>query len=273
VRPPSGPSTPPEDALVQARHDRLLELADERATGALYLDGRWGGTVFLVRGQIGYVESVLTPGVEALLLRPGCTDERAWADLIAALRQGENSTAVNDSLRVLRDRTTSAVRSEILRRSALADAAFAALGTVGPEPARARARFRPGETHWYEPGRTFDVADVLAEVTRRKAVLARMTLGVRMDRPLQRAAELPLDRIRLTATSWNIIRLADGSNTPLDVAWLLGHGAFATTVAAHQLGRLGLLVADSDLSEAISPPTLPARHVLSFVRASQLQST
>ena len=111
------------------------------------------------------------------------------------------------------------------------------------------------------------MAEVLAEVARRKAVLAGMTLGVQPQRPVRRVPRLPLERIRLTATQWNIARAADGRRTPLDIAWLLGHGGFATTMAVHQLARLGVLTTDPDLPESHPLGLVPARHVNSFLRA------
>jgi hypothetical protein len=258
---------PEESADGAARPERLLELAAEQATGALYLNGRWGGTIFLDRGRIGYVESVLTPGIEALLLRRAYNDEHSWAELVAGLRRGETAAAITAAGQLLRSSSASAVDTEILRRSALADAALAVLGTAVPEPARSRMRFRPGEKHWCETMTTFAVPDVLAEVNRRKAILGRMTLGVQPRRVVRRVPKLPIERIRLTATQWNIAQSADGSTTPLDLAWLLGHGAFATTVAVHQLARLGVVTTDPDLPQPASR-AVPARHTMSFLPAA-----
>jgi hypothetical protein len=266
--PPPAPSASElEDDDPPNRIDRLLELAAEHATGALYLNGRWGGTIFLVHGRIGYVDSVLTPGFEALLLRPTYTNERHWASLVPALRRGETEAAVAAAQQLLRNPATAAVDAEVLRRGAVADAALAALGTGVPPSTRARARFRPGERHWHEPIPTFGVAGVLAEVERRQRLLARMTLGIQPGRVVYRVPQLALEQVRLTATQWNLIRLVDGERTPQDLAWLLGQGVFATTVAVHQLARLGLLGSDPQRPETAPADLLPARHVLSFVRA------
>ncbi len=252
----------------EARPERLLELATEEATGALYLNGRWGGTIFLTLGRVSYVESVLTPGLEALLLRSTTSDEESWIDLVRSLRRGETETAASTAQQLMRTGVTAAVEVEILRRTAMADAAFAALGAMVPETARTRSRFRPGERHWSESSRTYAVPEVLAEVRRRKSLLSRMTLGVAPDRPVSRVPKLPLERIRLTSTQWNIARSADGSNTPLDIAWILGHGVFGTTMAVHQMARLGILTADPDLPDSHPLGLIPARHVTSFLRAS-----
>jgi hypothetical protein len=263
----SGRRPASEEAVDAAAHPaRLQELAAEHATGALYLNGRWGGKIFLVDGRIEYVESVLTPGIETLLLRPAYSDEHSWAELVSGLRRGETAVAIAAAGQLLRGR--SAVGTEILRRTALADAALATLGTAVPETARTRARFRPGEKHWCETTSTFAVTDVLAEVTRRKTILGQLTLGVAPRRVVHRVPKLPIERIRLTATQWNIARAADGSITPLDLAWLLGHGVFATTVAVHQLARLGIVTTDPDLPESSASHLVPARHVISFLGAS-----
>ncbi|GLY33610.1 hypothetical protein [Kineosporia sp. NBRC 101731] len=245
-------SPPPESE--ETAYDRLFDLAEDQATGALYLNGRWGGTVYLVSGRIGYVESVLTPGIEALLLRPTYTDERSWARLVSSLRRGRIDAAVSAASQLLSGDATSAFDAEVLRRTALADAALVTLGAVVPDATGAVARFRPGAWHWCEPVRTFTVAEVLTEVERRKAVLGRMTRGVRMDAPIQRAPQLPVERIRLTATQWNIAALANGTTTPLDIAWMLGHGVFATTVAIHQLARLGVIKAGPAPTSTVTVP-------------------
>jgi len=248
--PPPVPPPEPEETA----YDRLFDLAEEQATGALYLNGRWGGTVYLVSGRIGYVESVLTPGVEALLLRPTYTDERSWARLASSLRRGRIDAAVSSASQLLDGEAVSDFDAEVLRRTALADAALVTLGAVVPDATGAVARFRPGAWHWCEPVRTFSVSEILTEVERRKAVLARMTRGVRMDAPIQRVPQLPVARIRLTATQWNIAALANGTTTPLDIAWMLGHGVFATTVAIHQLARLGVLKAGPAPTSAQTVP-------------------
>ncbi|GLY14114.1 hypothetical protein LWF15_34485 [Kineosporia rhizophila] len=248
------PPVPPPPEPEETAYDRLFDLADDQATGALYLNGRWGGTVYLVNGRIGYVESVLTPGIEALLLRPTYTDERSWARLVSSLRRGRIDAAVSAASQLLGGEATSAFDAEVLRRTALADAALVTLGAVVPDATGAVARFRPGAWHWCEPVRTFSVAEVLTEVERRKAVLARMTRGVRMDAPIQRAPQLPVERIRLTATQWNIAALANGTTTPLDIAWMLGHGVFATTVAIHQLARLGVIKAGPAPTSTVTVP-------------------
>ncbi|GAA3633082.1 hypothetical protein GCM10022223_59290 [Kineosporia mesophila] len=254
----AGDSTPPPVApppeSEETAYDRLFDLAEDQATGALYLNGRWGGTVYLVSGRIGYVESVLTPGIEALLLRPTYTDERSWARLVSSLRRGRIDAAVSAASQLLSGDATSAFDAEVLRRTALADAALVTLGAVVPDATGAVARFRPGAWHWCEPVRTFSVAEVLTEVERRKAVLGRMTRGVRMDAPIQRSPQLPVERIRLTATQWNIAALANGTTTPLDIAWMLGHGVFATTVAIHQLARLGVIKAGPAPTSAVTVP-------------------
>jgi hypothetical protein len=250
---------------------RLLDLAAKRATGALHVNGRGGGVVFLERGEVVHVESSLTPGLAALLLRPVSSDER-WSELVAALRNGDDdagtAAATSAAAEVLRAEDTSPVHVEILRRGAMADAALPVLG--GSAAARGRSRFRPGERHWCPPAGTLGVRDLLAEVSRRAHVLTRLTPGVHPDLPVRRSAHLPFSRIRLTASQWDVVRLAGGGGrTPLDIAWLLGHGVFATTVTAHELVHLGVLTVSRGPDAApATAGVLPPRHVLSFLRAT-----
>jgi hypothetical protein len=258
---------------------RLVELAAKRATGALHLNGRWGGVVFLERGEVAHVESPLTPGLAALLLRPTSTEER-WAELAAAIRDGEGEVATATAARLARADSTPAAHLEILRRGATADAALPVLGAPGGA-VKGRSRFRPGERHWSAPGGTTTVADLLAEVRRRVHVLSRLAPGVRPDLPVRRAAHLPFAQVRLTSSQWDVVRLADGVRAPLDIAWLLGHGVFATTVAVHELVHLGVLTVagggrDARPAAPAGPagpppppgaPQAPQRHAPSFLRA------
>ena len=244
---------------------RLVELAAKRATGALHLNGRWGGVVFLERGEVASVESPLTPGLAALLLRPAAT-EAAWADLTAAMRDGDDGAATAAATRLARNGTTPPAHVEILRRGATADAALPVLGAPAAA-AKGRSRFRPGERHWSAPGGTTTVADLLAEVRRRVHVLSRLAPGVRPDLPVRRAAHLPFAQVRLSAGQWDAVRLADGARTPSDLAWLLGRGVFATTVAVHELVHLGVLTVAGGHE---TPPAGAPRHpqAPSFLRAT-----
>jgi len=250
----------------ESRHvGRLVELAAKRATGALHLNGRWGGVVFLERGEVAHVESPLTPGLAALLLRPVSTEE-GWAEVVAAMRDGEAEAATTAAAHLARADTTPAAHVEILRRGAMADAALPVLGAPAGA-AKGRSRFRPGERHWSAPGGTTSVADLMAEVRRRVHVLARLAPGVRPDLPVRRAAHLPFAQVRLTAGQWDAVRLADGARTPLDIAWLLGHGVFATTVAVHELVHLGVLTVPG--GRATPPAAAPRqRQAPSFLRAT-----
>jgi hypothetical protein len=242
--------------------DRLLDLAAKGVTGALHLNGRRGGIVYLLRGEVAHVESALTPGVAALLLRPEYSEE-AWARVIPSLRKGETDDVATAAAELLRT-VVGPAHAEVLRRGAMADAALAAFGIPAPEAARTRPRFRPGERHWCPVGRTVSVAALLAEVNRRGAVLARLAPGVAPGLPVDRSPRLWFDPVRLTASQWDVVRLADGARTPQDIAWLLGHGVFATTVAVHQLARLGVVaVTDRHTPPGAAPPRVP----LSFLRA------
>jgi hypothetical protein len=246
---------------------RLHELAAKRATGALHLSGRAKAVVYVVQGRVDHVESSLVPGLEALLLRPRYPEE-TWQRLVLALRRGGGGGA-GDVAASAADLVAAGevppLHLEVLRRGALADAALTFL--TGPDAFRGRARFRPGERHWCPGARTLAVEEVLAESTRRRAVLARLTRGVGADVPVRRSPRLWFERVRLTATQWDVVRLADGRRTPVDIAWQLGHGAFATTVAVHQLARLGVVAVEGYESRPTSA-ALPARDVLPFLRAA-----
>ena len=243
---------------------RLLDLAAKHATGALHLRGGRGGIVYLRDGEVAHAESALTPGVAALLLRPTYSEE-GWAEALPARRQaGESDDDATAAAELLRTGAVSPAHLEVLRRGAMADAALAVLTVfAAAESTRSRPRFRPGERHWCPVERTVPVADVLTEVRRRTAVLAGLAPGVAPDLPVDRSVRLWFDPVRLTAGQWDVVRLAGAARTPRDVAWLLGHGVFATTVAVHQLARLGVV------SVGGGPPgAAPHRVPLSFLRAT-----
>jgi hypothetical protein len=252
-------------ALEDRQTVRLHELAAKRATGALHLSGRAKAVVYVVQGEVDHVESTLTPGLETLLLRPHYSED-AWARLVPALRRGAADELAAAAAELVRTGAAPGVHVEVLRRGARADAALALLG--GREDTfRGRARFRPGERHWCPGARTLPVEDLLAEITRRRAVLARLTRGVGADTPVRRSPRLWFERVRLTATQWDVVRLADGHRTPADIAWLLGHGVFVTTVAVHQLARLGVVAVEGYETRPLAA-ALPARDVLPFLRAA-----
>ena len=243
---------------------RLLELAAKHSTGALHLKGGRGGIVYLRDGEVAHVESALTPGVAALLLRPTHSED-GWAEALPSLRQaGESDDAATAAAELLRTGAVPPAHLEVLRRGAMADAALAVLTALAaPESLRSRPRFRPGERHWCPVERTLPVGSLLTEVRRRAAVLARLAPGAAPDLPVHRSVRLWFDPVRLTAGQWDVVRLAGGSRTPRDIAWLLGHGVFATTVAVHQLARLGVV------SVGDGPPGAePHRVPLSFLWAT-----
>jgi hypothetical protein len=70
--------------------------------------------------------------------------------------------------------------------------------------------------------------------------------------------------VRLAAGPGDVVRPAGGPRTPRDIAWLPGYGVFATTVAVHQLARLGV-VSVGDGPSGAAPHRVP----LSFLRATE----
>ncbi|APY87936.1 hypothetical protein DCW30_08430 [Streptomyces alfalfae] len=205
----------------------LRRLAGERATGALLRDQ---GSLYLAEGRVVHAESPAAPGVDVLLTAGGTLPPQGWQEALslADTRHGVARHLV-DSGRV------TAGELEVCHLGALFDAAFFVLG-----PASGPTRFRYGVAHWLGRVRPVAAEAVARETRRRRALLDSIWPCPGLDTaPVVRRPPAPGQRV--TARQGALLRLADGSRTPTEIAWALGRPSFHTLIEVRRLAAAGLV--------------------------------
>jgi hypothetical protein len=215
--------------------------------------------VFVADGRVTVAETPLSPGAEVQFVR--ALSDAAGTD--AARTDAEPRAEL--ARRVARGTLTLA-RLELAVSSATIDA-ITELCRADDATYRT-APFRPGQTHWLGDVRPLDVAALLAEVGRRRAVLHQIATRVTPESLLVRAETLPHHRIRLSAAQWELVRAVDGSSSVAGLAQVLGRGVFGTTLEAYGLVRLGVLAPAGGTSHTPGDgPGTAGRPERSFLRA------
>jgi Domain of unknown function (DUF4388) len=135
-------------------------------------------------------------------------------------------------------------------------------------------RFRPAKLPLDTKSISMSVTDLLAEVTRRRRLLAQMA-GLGADHALARSTEIPGGRVQVTAAEWSLLIQVRPRSTPRELAWALRRSVFGTTVDVHRLVLLGLLrSADRRVQEPSQAASAkPARRIRSSQRTAEAQPT
>lgn len=214
----------------------LAQCRTDRATLALHVDGRPGGTFHLRRGAVVAVESPGAPGIEALLLRTGRVGADDWAGAASGMPAAE----------LVARGVVGAAELRVLSEMALKDAVFAVVagetgecaalphgGTVVPVAA--------GMTAGEDPERLLEAA------SRRLAALVALPHAVLPDRdrltPVGHHGTAPSGAAAegLPSHQREILFLADGRRTPRDIAFAVGRGVYQVAVEASRMVGEGLL--------------------------------
>lgn len=228
---PPPPTSRPPDQRVAAD---LRRIADRGLTGTLRTAG-------------GAAEIVLWTGQVVLVTAPGRPTPE---ELLAGLAQpptGDPSARRHDAFWT----PTGAPAFAWMRicHESIADAALTALADGG-----ARPEFEPGEP----PERTrtippIPVPKLLAECTRRAALLRRMSQFLTPDTPLHARTDDAWPIRQLTPAQWRFLMAAEDSATAAEIAPKIGHGTTAATVLAFGLLRLELLTTAAGRTPSPAP--------------------
>jgi hypothetical protein len=209
----------------------LTQLAGAGETGALHVEGKPGGIVYLTDGWVSYVECPASPGVGELLTTSGRLPAQVWAAVTAS---GEEI----GPLLVAQGHLTQG-ELELCTLGAIYDAAFFVLS-----PAPARVRFEAGERHALGPVCQVDAAVLGRELTRRRKLLDDVHPSSEVDTGRLRAnPRAPTPRLVVTAPQWELIVHCDGQRTATELARLLGRAGYTTLLELRRLAAAGLVAA------------------------------
>jgi hypothetical protein len=212
----------------------LTECAGDRLTGVIRIAGEPGGTVYLADGAVAAIDTPGAPGPEVLLLRSGRVPEAGWSAAFAA-----TATSGEVGAELVRRELIGAGELEALLTMALADAMFV---------------LAAGELADYEVDKAAadcllpldpaaDAAWLLAEASRRLAVLASLPTPIEHDRDRWAGARggTPAGLV-LGSGQETVLAVANGRRTARDMAFVLGRGVYAVTLQLARMHADGLLV-------------------------------
>lgn len=222
----------------------LTQLAGAAETGALYVEGEPGGTLYLAGGLVSYAESPSTPDAGELLTASGRVPPHVWHTVVT----GTSDTGAGAQL-VAQGHLTQG-ELELCVLGALYDAAFFVLS-----PTPARVRFEPGGTHPLGGVCRVDPAVLGREVTRRRKQLDEAHPGSAVDSaPITPVLRAPVPRLALTAAQWELVVNADGKRTAAEIARLLGRAGYTTLLELRRLAAAGLVTVDGDDGPVAAEP-------------------
>ncbi|MGF1432034.1 transcriptional regulator, partial [Kitasatospora sp. LaBMicrA B282] len=212
-------------------------LAEARATGALHTTT---GTLYLEDGAVVHAESPAALDLGALLTRSGRLTATRWQQTREAFA---DRCLVGPML--VGQGCLSRGELELCQLAAVHDAAFFVLGAPP-----AATHFEAGVRHWLGPVLAVPPGLLRHEAVRRRDRLARIWPWPQVDDvPLRRTGRPAGHRLPLSPRRRELLGLADGRRTPVELARLLGRSSYATLVEVRRLAAAGLLVTPA--------PTLP----------------
>ncbi|MEU4096700.1 transcriptional regulator [Streptomyces sp. NPDC026673] len=227
----------------------LARLAEAKASGALYGSA---GAVYLRDGAIVHAESPCAPDLGVRLMACGLLSPDQWREAVttAGAERGVGGHLV-DTGRVARGEL------ELCHLLALFDAAYFTL-LPDSEP----DRFQPGATSRLGPiSGPVPAQRVAREAQRRRAQLERAWPWDDTDAgPVvpRTGGEARGGRARApTPAQLAVLAAADGSRTPVQIAWHLGRSAFATLLDVRRLAAIGR-ISTPVRAEAPPAPAPPA---------------
>jgi len=212
---------------------QLSRLAVAERTGALRFYGDNGGAIHLYQGMVAGAESYGTPDAARRLARwPADPDGGAPSALTRAW----------------------------VIREAIADAALGLLAQAvrftrfteddGPSP----------DSPSPDSAAMMTVADMLAEVSRRREVIQQLPAALTADTPVARNPRLGPRRVHISASQWALLVRMNEPGTPRELAIDCGTSVFTTTLQVYRLITMDLV--------AIVGGAPPGQRAISFIRAT-----
>ncbi|MGW3245441.1 transcriptional regulator [Streptomyces sp. NPDC001070] len=227
----------------------LARLAEARASGALYGSA---GAVYLRDGAIVHAESPCAPDLGVRLMACGLLSPDQWREAVTTASTGRGVGGhLVDTGRVARGEL------ELCHLLALFDAAYFTL-LPDSEP----DRFQPGATSRLGPiSRPVPAQRVAREAQRRRAQLERAWPWDDTDAgPVvpRSTGEARGGRARApTPGQLAVLEAADGSRTPVQIAWHLGRSAFATLLDVRRLAAIGRISTPVRAEATVTPAPVP----------------
>ncbi|GAA0227603.1 hypothetical protein [Cryptosporangium japonicum] len=214
--------------------EALDESTANRVTGALHVDGRISGSIYLIDGEVYYVHTPVAPGVDCLLQASGTVPAAAFQ---SAWTTGAAAGQVGDVL--IKSGALSRGEAELCTAAAITDGAYALLTAVPVDTGP--VRFAAGEGHWWGPVRRIGAAALDVQIRKRMRLLERTPPGNVDDQPVVAAGRLGRHHVVLTDLQWELIVHANGRRTPRELARLLGRSAFSAILESRRLITAGLI--------------------------------
>ena len=228
----------------------LRELATLGATGALHVEAFSGAVVYLRDGTVTHIDAASAPGIGTLLTASGRLSKDVWESVVTVGAATGRVAAL-----LVEQGYLSQGELELCVNGALFDAAYFAL-TLEPTS----VRFSDGERSWFGGALRVDVERLVREVAHRQDQLTRVFPTPEFDdAALTLVARLPKDQVVVDGLRWELLLHADGRRTPLELARIVGRGAYATLLEVRRLAAIGLALPPSATGAAARPAVTPYR--------------
>jgi hypothetical protein len=192
---------------------RLGKLADTGKTGALYLSGESGGVIHLEKGDIVLADSRATPSLRSRIER---------AEELA----GQKALGVFERCWITREATIDACTE---------------LFSVKPR----YVRFRELENRSAGDGAdSTSVAELVAEISRRHALLGQLSAVLGPDTLVARKPRLKSRAIQVSDIQWDILMRLNDPAPARGLAHELGQSVFGTTIEVFRMAVMDLVSVD-----------------------------
>lgn len=220
--------------------DELDVLARDGASGALKVEGRQRGAVYLDDGRFIFAEATGVPDLASRLIGARRLTAERWNALRTEGRPGEFGSLLVERGVIGEEDLTDVLHSAFLD-------AVTALTADGGEP---DTRFAPLERPWISSALGLEVGSLKKEISRR----------TEHDFPLDakpRLSDLDSPWGVVERREWAVACRIDGATTLRDLAWHNGFSLYETFESVQGLIRAGLCTLSAPAASAVPEQTAP----------------